>query len=353
MIYGGQWIWTERGWALQFDGVDDYVTLVDDPLDMGTSDFSIVFRIKTSYTPSTTMDMILYKGAHGNVGYKVAYTNNNTIRLTIQDSSGYASLPTTTTFNDGEWHHVAFSIDRDGTSYVYVDGVLDNSGDLTAINGSIDNSITAIVGSLGGTDRFLNGILDELRIYNRALSESEIQQLYNGENVSGGLVLYLPFNRMGIKSAHFVDYAAGKNLEYLGELLNTRRLSGETDEHYRARLKAQFRQYTSSATVKELKEIISTVLSTQTDRATIKETWDTEPASFDVWVFLQDLEAAGITVDEFKDILDSVKPAGVRLTAKKWGTFECKSAGEPSDATKGYNDLANSNPDGGTYAGLL
>jgi len=156
-----------------------------------------------------------------------------------------------------------------------------------------------------------------------------------------------------IKNAHFVDNATGKSLEYLAQLLNTSRLSGETDEHFRARLKTQFRRYANSTTIKELKEIVSAVLGTLTTRVAINELWDYEPASFDVWVFLQDLEAAGITVDELKEILDSIKPAGVRLTAKRFGTFEYRTAADISDPTKGYNDLANSNPDAGTYAGLL
>lgn len=43
----------------------------------------------------------------------------------------------------------------------------------------------------GGAGPF-RGVFDEIRIYNRVLSDSEIQTLYNGGNVTDGLVLYLP-----------------------------------------------------------------------------------------------------------------------------------------------------------------
>ncbi|RLI77560.1 hypothetical protein DRP04_11190, partial [Archaeoglobales archaeon] len=65
------------------------------------------------------------------------------------------------------------------------------------------------------------------------------------------------------------------------------------------------------------------------------------------------LNNIGLTVEELKDLLQAIKPAGVKLDTKQFGTFEYRSAADTSDPTKGYNDLANSNPDAGTYAGLL
>ena len=133
---------------------------------------------------------------------------------------------------------------------------------------------------------------------------------------------------------------------------NVRRLQNETDEHFRARIKLTFSLLKCTTTVNELKEIIAAVLNTETNRIRVKDDYN-EPAYFDVWVWLQDLSNAGITDEELKTMLQTIKPAGVRLEVKKFGTFEYRSASDVSDPTKGYNDLANSNPDAGTYAGLL
>jgi|Deesub1362A_J573_1020465.scaffolds.fasta_scaffold00761_31 predicted nucleotidyltransferase component of viral defense system len=156
-----------------------------------------------------------------------------------------------------------------------------------------------------------------------------------------------------IENAHFVDFATGKNLDYIGQLFNVSRRQNETDEHYRARIKITFSKLTDIATIKDVKEVVAATLNTETSRIEVRDLYDLEPAYFDIWVFLQDLNNAGLTVEELKDLLQAIKPAGVRLEAKQYGTFTPRSSSDVSDSTKAYNDLANSNPNGGTYAGLL
>jgi hypothetical protein len=56
---------------------------------------------------------------------------------------------------------------------LYIDGLFQTK---TAYSGNIDTDVTDMV--LGRT----NAIVDELRIYSRALSDTEIQSLYNATN---------------------------------------------------------------------------------------------------------------------------------------------------------------------------
>ena len=156
-----------------------------------------------------------------------------------------------------------------------------------------------------------------------------------------------------VKNAHFVDYAFGKSLDYIASLFNLRRRQNETDDQFRTRIKLAFSKISNMATIDDLKEIIAASLNTKTNRVRIRDRYDLEPALVGVWVWLQDLNAAGLTLDEFRELIKAVKPAGVRILAYQSGTFTYRSIGETSDPTKGYNDLANSNPDAGTYAGLL
>ncbi len=156
-----------------------------------------------------------------------------------------------------------------------------------------------------------------------------------------------------IKNAHFVDFATGKSLDYIASLFNVRRKQNETDEHFRARIKFAFSKITNMATIDDLKEIIAAALMTTTERVRVRDKYELEPAFFEVWVWLQDLNNAGLTLDEFQELMKAVKPAGTRFQAYQQGTFTHRSIGETSDPSKGYNDLSNSNPDAGTYAGLL
>jgi hypothetical protein len=71
---------------------------------------------------------------------------------------------------DGTWHHVA-GVKRGATAEIWVDGNLEAS---SAINGSSDDGIFAI-GRDGGCCEFFNGLLDEAKIWDRALSPAELQ----------------------------------------------------------------------------------------------------------------------------------------------------------------------------------
>ena len=78
----------------------------------------------------------------------------------------------------GTWAHVAVVYDSiGGTMKIYVNGVLDSSSTISTTQGG--DLSTLKIGSWNGNDRFFNGKLDDFRIYDTALSASEVLALYN------------------------------------------------------------------------------------------------------------------------------------------------------------------------------
>jgi len=83
---------------------------------------------------------------------------------------------------DGEWHHVAAVLDNDGTPNVnevrlYVDGVLDaasSAGDRTVDTMVWGASPEVGIGAWPGAGRCFEGVMDEVRVYERALSAEEV-----------------------------------------------------------------------------------------------------------------------------------------------------------------------------------
>ena len=151
-----------------------------------------------------------------------------------------------------------------------------------------------------------------------------------------------------IRSSHWVNFAQGKSLDYIASLFNLLRLKDESDDEFRARIKIKLSKIKESATINEIKEITAAVLNTTTMRVQIK---DDPPANFEMKVWLQDLNNAGITAEQLKSLLKAIKPAGVSTSIFGLGTFTYRSAYETSDPAKAYNDLNNSNPQAGTYSG--
>ncbi len=101
---------------------------------------------------------------------------------------------------DGEWHHVVAVRDRDaGEAVLYLDGVeVDSAPDSQAV---VDTTSTFGIGyrppdAIGIAERFFQGLIDELKIYDQALSPEQVYDLCTAEEPSEGICqepLSLPF----------------------------------------------------------------------------------------------------------------------------------------------------------------
>ncbi|MBU1169540.1 MAG: Ig-like domain-containing protein, partial [Proteobacteria bacterium] len=106
--------------------------------------------------------------------------NGGHINMGIADSYGAQS---TTVVNDGDWHHVVLTRDYvTGETKVYVDGVLEDTriADAGLMNSTALSGFGATFGS-DGANEYLAGELDDIRVYDRILTDSEIAQIHTYE----------------------------------------------------------------------------------------------------------------------------------------------------------------------------
>ena len=89
-----------------------------------------------------------------------------------------------------QWNHICI-VSKGGDVNIYVNGMLNASG-----SGFEYNSTTypLLIGNSWNRHYDLNGKVDDVRIYDRALTDQEVKELYEGKDVRDGLVLYLPFD---------------------------------------------------------------------------------------------------------------------------------------------------------------
>src|SRR5207302_428908 len=165
----------EAGEAFSFDGVDDYVDFGTAVGNFGTSDFTAEFWIKTS---SSRIEYVLGKrpGCGHASFWDIRLDASGVLEAEVdQDAAGvnYLDVIGTRAVNNGAFHHVAMV--RHGAGLVvYVDGVVDASGTGPG-TASISNGGSVTAGKTGcsgfnGSLHFFTGLLDELSLYNRALS---------------------------------------------------------------------------------------------------------------------------------------------------------------------------------------
>jgi hypothetical protein len=169
------------GQALNFDGTNDVVN-VGDPasgaLDFGTGNFSVSAWIYRNSNGSVNL-RVLSKGAQndnsGSAGY--AFFGSDNVLAFIVNPGGPRTVIQATTTGTSNWYHATGVVDRAGNQSLYINGVLMST--TTAPAGSVSSVNSFNIGR--SSDGLLNwdGKIDEVRTYNRALSATEIKNLYN------------------------------------------------------------------------------------------------------------------------------------------------------------------------------
>jgi hypothetical protein len=164
--------------------------------------FTIASWFKTSKDYSSSA-YIVNKGGSGsetagkNMNYGIWMTSSEKIEAGFETSSGsnyYATSPSS--YNDGKWHYAVATYDGSSRLALYVDGVLvasrSTSGALPDSSGSQPLRTGANSLSLSG---FFTGEVDEIRVWNRALSSQEVASAYHdGSFNTIGQVVYDPYN---------------------------------------------------------------------------------------------------------------------------------------------------------------
>ncbi len=174
----------KMGQALRFDGGDDYINL-QNPASLifsSNSSFTLSVWVKTT---STADQRIVYRYFSGQdiIGLvnNTCVANKASFNIRDANAAGYKCVSSTTNTNDGKWHHIV-GVRNVSTDliYIFVDGVMENStsDDTTSgFNGA--NNLWTIGRAATAASNYFSGSVDDVRIYSRALSNSEILQLYN------------------------------------------------------------------------------------------------------------------------------------------------------------------------------
>jgi hypothetical protein len=180
---------SEVGGCIIFDGSNDYgIVSNSTTLNMGGKSFTADIWISVS-TTSGTERMILEYNVWSTQGTYQVTTQPNQIVVNFIDANGagkalYHSIPT---FTNGIWTNVVGQFDTvNNTISLYINGsrVAQN----TAVTQEIGNAVSSLhICSRGGGSLFLPCKIASIKMYNIALSASEVLQNYNATKKRFGL----------------------------------------------------------------------------------------------------------------------------------------------------------------------
>jgi len=170
----------EMGWVGNFDGTNDRVGISDDgSLDFGVGDFAVSLWVRvdghtsqgSAWNTLIAKGLIsgtdspywsIYIGADNKVYFSVGNHDNNA----ISDSA----------LDDGGFHHIV-ARRVSGAVTLYIDNVLQaNAG---TSNNDIDNAVDLTIGADTSTNRFFDGAIDDVMVFDMALSVDDIGEIYD------------------------------------------------------------------------------------------------------------------------------------------------------------------------------
>ncbi|MCF8387249.1 MAG: LruC domain-containing protein [Bacteroidales bacterium] len=175
VITGASWETGINGSCLDFDGQDDYIIIPNAENLNPTSELTIMAWAKTNENKTAK---IAQKGDWDGHGIKqdkwsgwhgeIRLANNNSHSINWQNG-----IPVF-----GEWYHLAVTYNG-SILKLFINGQLKNS---KAISGILKvNNRTFSIGSDNGAQKYFNGSIDDVRFYASALSQTEIQTIYNNQ----------------------------------------------------------------------------------------------------------------------------------------------------------------------------
>ena len=184
------------GQALSFDGVDDYVNMSQ------SANLSGGGSVEAWINPKTLSSVVIWDDSWAPDNLVGLWIASNKVNFYYYTGS-YLNIRNSLTLSTNTWYHVVATWDSGAaTRKIYVNGELNTqeAGSQWYVSSGMR------IGTRSGADGFFNGLIDEVRIYNRALSADEVKQHYdqtkrnfvtntsNPNAWTNGLVGYWPFD---------------------------------------------------------------------------------------------------------------------------------------------------------------
>jgi hypothetical protein len=164
--------------AYAFNGAGStYVSIADNAILDITGDVTVSAWIKPAAATQNTNARIVTKYDGTNIDYLMAYNGTTQIMRFLVDANSRVTALSTTSINDpAKWYHLV-GVRSGSTVYLYVNGSQEGSAAVTGATHT--NNFPLVVGADSGGGNSFNGSIDDVRVWNRGLSQAEVTALYN------------------------------------------------------------------------------------------------------------------------------------------------------------------------------
>lgn len=161
--------------ALYINGTGTSATIPDLPVNNSSKSISIWIRPTQVNNDNV---IFTYGTGSGNFAYGASFNSTTMFNFSYSTNLSYA---TSTVVNN--WKHMVYTYEQStGVAKIYIDGVLKNSGTFSAW--STGNYGVFYLGSLFGSGSEYKGYVDDLKIYNYAISAADVTALFTSTTLA-------------------------------------------------------------------------------------------------------------------------------------------------------------------------
>ncbi|OGU54915.1 MAG: hypothetical protein A2V66_02075 [Ignavibacteria bacterium RBG_13_36_8] len=203
-----QWSVSKGGFenALYFDGNNDFVNCGNDnSFQISGNQITLEAWIKAAQFQSSTEDGVIIAkddAENGvNLGYSLACGSNGIVQFSISNEQLFETATPSNSIQSDQWYHIAATYDG-SKQRIYING--NQTAESGSFNINIGNALNQnflIGGSPFYDERHFGGNIDEVRVWNIALTQAQIQTMMNIQlgaeyytDPTSGLIGYWRFN---------------------------------------------------------------------------------------------------------------------------------------------------------------
>jgi hypothetical protein len=175
--------YSSNSYSAQFDGTDDVVDISS--LTIG-DEFSYSAWFK--FTGSGSFLPIVASGTSPTIQTLLSVNNSNQMTF-LSRTSNTAIIQVSSAVSSGTWYHAVGTLDSSGNGKLYLNGSQIGSTTTFQTPNSSSRSQLAI-GEAKRTSAHFEGFIDEVAIFNRGLTASEVQDIYNNKTYQSPQAMY-------------------------------------------------------------------------------------------------------------------------------------------------------------------
>jgi len=176
-------------YSMEFDPVSSQYIDVDEYVFSGLTSLSISCWYNLNSISGDQAILAQYIEAPTNRGILLYHDDPNGWAFYINTDAGLKSFESTFTATASVWQHLVVTYESGVGIKIYLNGTAQSSGTLsgTTVNPTPSEFTIGRDGASGSFTRFLNGKLDELGIFNTALTQDQVSSIYNATEIVSGV----------------------------------------------------------------------------------------------------------------------------------------------------------------------